>query len=49
MRRRSGCVKLALRASYSAAIYTSVSTDYRNRVLRTALDRAFATTPKENT
>jgi integrase/recombinase XerC len=33
----------------TTAIYTSVSTDYRNRVLRTALDRAFATTPKEDT
>ncbi len=31
----------------TTAIYTSVSTDYRNRVLRKALDRAFATTPKE--
>jgi site-specific recombinase XerD len=33
----------------TTAIYTSVSTDYRNRVLRTALDRAFATTAKEDT
>jgi hypothetical protein len=32
----------------TTAIYTSVSTDYRNRVLRTALDRAFAA-PKEDT
>jgi len=32
----------------TTAIYTSVSTDYRNRVLRTALDRAFVTTPKED-
>ena len=33
----------------TTAIYTSVSTDYRNRVLRTALDRAFASVPKEDT
>ncbi len=33
----------------TTAISTSVSADYRNRVLRTALDRAFATTPKEGT
>ena len=28
----------------TTAIYTSVTTDYRNRVLRAALDRAFTTT-----
>jgi integrase/recombinase XerC len=32
----------------TTAMYTSVSTDYRNRVLRKALDRAFATTSKED-
>ncbi|MGH9262361.1 MAG: hypothetical protein ACRD08_21075, partial [Acidimicrobiales bacterium] len=32
----------------TTAIYTSVSTDYRNRVLRQALDRAFATTSQED-
>ena len=26
----------------TTAVYTSVTTDYRNRVLRAALDRAFA-------
>jgi site-specific recombinase XerD len=31
----------------TTAIYTSVSSDYRNRVLRSALDRAFATTSEE--
>ena len=32
----------------TTAIYTSVSTDYRNRVLRKALDRVFATTARED-
>jgi site-specific recombinase XerD len=32
----------------TTAIYTSVSTDYRNRVMRKALDRAFTDSPKED-